>query len=65
LLKNIFSTILNLASLQIQNSLFELKQLNLLPLRFDKNCYRKNLNSHSEPYLHVSQEFHNKVGGAQ
>jgi len=44
MLKNIFSTILNLASLQIQNSL-PLRQLNLWPLCFDKNCYRKNLHS--------------------
>jgi len=50
--QNIFSTILNLASLQIRNSL-SLRQPNLLPFRFDKNCFRKNLHSHSEPHLQL------------
>ena len=40
-----FSTVINLASLQIQNSLFELKQLDLRSLRCDLNRYRKNLDS--------------------
>ena len=44
-------TILNLVSLQIQNSHFVLKQLNLHSFHCDLNCYRKNLDSLSESYF--------------
>jgi hypothetical protein len=47
LLNNIFSTILNLASLQIRNSL-ALKQPNLRPFRSIRIVTEKILNSHSE-----------------
>ena len=49
LLRNLFSTILrHQAPLQIQNSPFRLKQVDLRALRLAKNWQRKNLNSRSE-----------------
>jgi len=43
--QKLFSTVLKLASLQIQNSPSGLKQLDLQPFRLAKNRYRKNLDS--------------------
>jgi len=48
LLNNIFSTILNLVSLQIRNSL-ALRQPNLRPFRSIRIVSEKILDSHSEP----------------
>jgi hypothetical protein len=54
LLNNIFSTILNLASLQIRNSL-ALRQSNLQPFRSIRIVTEKIFNSHSEPWFGLFQ----------
>ena len=54
MLNNIFSTILNLASLQILNS-FSLKQTNLRPFRSIRIVIEKIFNSHSEPRFRLFQ----------
>jgi len=58
LLNNIFSTILNLASLQILNSL-SLRQPNLQPFRSTRIVTEKIFNSHSEPCFRFLQRSHN------
>ena len=51
MLKNIFSTILNLAPLQIRNSPpTAVQTAEFAVALLDKNCYQKNLHSLSEPY---------------
>jgi len=55
MLNNIFSTILNLASLQIRNSL-ALRQPNLRPFRSIRIVNEKIFNSHSEPCFRLFQK---------
>jgi hypothetical protein len=60
LLNNIFSTILNLASLQIRNSL-SLRQPNLQPFRSIRIVTEKIFNSHSEPCFRFLQRSHTRL----